>query len=331
MEKELQELLDRKACEDVLMRYGRTLDWLDEAGQEECFWPDADVDYGFFEGAGKDWVPVVLEVEKASPRRWHVSTGIMVKVDGNTAKAESYGLAVGTSEDESGALVDTMFGGRYLDELEKREGQWRISKRLYIADWIQQFPNGMDALASGDMNLHILNILCREAHCVDRCLIVDEADGPHVRVDGARLLESESQFAHVALTDGVSPGLVARVRSVHLRLQLELANEVPAEECGRFRRLPTPHMPTTSGTSSIWRQDSSPESSSQVTMAQGRPPKGSGQSPKRESPIRRSKPSARVDPVVGRSRSRRPPRVLPRCYCALRKWSPEATTTTTRG
>ena len=34
MQEELQELLDRKACEDVLMRYGRTLDggWTSTGG-----------------------------------------------------------------------------------------------------------------------------------------------------------------------------------------------------------------------------------------------------------------------------------------------------------
>ena len=47
MDPQLQELLDKKACEEVLMRYGRTQDWLDEPGQGSCFWPDADVDYTF--------------------------------------------------------------------------------------------------------------------------------------------------------------------------------------------------------------------------------------------------------------------------------------------
>lgn len=159
MQQELQELLDRKACEDVLMRYGRTLDWLDATGQEECFWPDAEIDYGFFKGSGKDWVPVVLEVETASPRRWHISTGVMVQLEGDHAKSESYGLAVGTSKNADGELVDTMFGGRYLDELEKRSGHWRISKRQYIADWVQHFPNGMEALSNGDFKLNILNII----------------------------------------------------------------------------------------------------------------------------------------------------------------------------
>ena len=68
-QEQLQKLLDTKACEEVLMRYGRTLDWLDEAGQESCFWPNAEIDYGFFQGNGSDWVPVVMEVEAAAPRR----------------------------------------------------------------------------------------------------------------------------------------------------------------------------------------------------------------------------------------------------------------------
>lgn len=158
-ERQLQELLDRKACEDVLLRYGRTLDWLDASGQQACFWPDAEIDYGFFQGSGSDWVPVVMSVEADAPRRWHISTGIMVQVDGDIARSECYGLSVGTAENEKGELVDTMFGGRYLDELEKRDGTWRISKRRYIADWINHFPNGLEAVDNGNFALNILQIL----------------------------------------------------------------------------------------------------------------------------------------------------------------------------
>jgi hypothetical protein len=31
---------------------------LDEAEQGACFWPDAEIDYGFFQGTGKDWLVV---------------------------------------------------------------------------------------------------------------------------------------------------------------------------------------------------------------------------------------------------------------------------------
>lgn len=157
MDKALRELLDRQACEDLLLRYGRTLDWLDEAGQASCFWPDAEVDYGFFKGTGADWVITVMEVEKASVRRWHMTTGLMVRVDGDAAQSECYGIAAATAANDDGELIDTLFGGRYLDELEKRDGEWRISRRQYVADWVQQFPNGLDA-AQGQFMLNVLQI-----------------------------------------------------------------------------------------------------------------------------------------------------------------------------
>lgn len=159
MKDQLQELLDRKACEDVLLRYGRTLDWLDQEGQQDCYWPDAQIDYGFFKGSGADWVPMVMGVEAGSARRWHICTGILVQVEGETAKSECYGLSLGANENDQGELVDTLFGGRYLDEFEKREGEWRISRRTYIADWAHGFPDGLQALRDSGFALNVLQIL----------------------------------------------------------------------------------------------------------------------------------------------------------------------------
>ena len=51
-----------------------------------------------------------------------------------------------------------MFGGRYLDELEKRNDEWRISKRTYILDWSHQFPSGIEAATGEGFALHVLNI-----------------------------------------------------------------------------------------------------------------------------------------------------------------------------
>ncbi|MDP6469920.1 MAG: nuclear transport factor 2 family protein [Pseudomonadales bacterium] len=158
MDSQLQELLDKKACEEVLMRYGRTQDWLDTPGQESCYWPDADIDFGFFEGNGTDWVKTVMPHEEQAKRRWHMCTSVLVEVDGNKAAGECYGITVATRDTGDGGLVDVMFGGRYLDELEKREGEWRISKRTYILDWAHQFPNSLDAVTGKGFALNILDI-----------------------------------------------------------------------------------------------------------------------------------------------------------------------------
>ncbi len=157
MDPKLQELLDKKACEEVIHRYGRTQDWLDDAGQASCFWPDAEVDFGFFKGNGADWATTVMAHEREAPRRWHLSTSVMVQVEGDRARAECYGIAVGGREVD-GQMEDRMYGGRYLDELEKRNGEWRISKRTYILDWSHEFPDALKATTGEDFALHVLNI-----------------------------------------------------------------------------------------------------------------------------------------------------------------------------
>ena len=65
--------------------------------------PDADIDYG------------------------------MIRIDGNSASAESNAFAVGTIE-EDGQLINTLFGGRFMDEFEKKGEEWRISKRTYVLE-----------------------------------------------------------------------------------------------------------------------------------------------------------------------------------------------------
>lgn len=157
----LQELLDKKAIEEVVARYGRTQDWLDTPGQDSCFWPDADIDFGFFKGSGADWVKTVMPHEEEALRRWHLCSGLIVQVDGDKAKGECYGISVGTGKDADGNLRDNMYGGRYLDEYEKRDGEWRISKRTYILDWSTSFPNALEAMTPESFALNILQI--REA------------------------------------------------------------------------------------------------------------------------------------------------------------------------
>jgi hypothetical protein len=64
MDERLQQLLDKQAINEVIQRYCRTMDWLDEPGQASCYWPDAEVDFGFFKGPVSEFVPMVIEHER---------------------------------------------------------------------------------------------------------------------------------------------------------------------------------------------------------------------------------------------------------------------------
>lgn len=138
----LEDLLAKDAITDVLARYSRTLDWLDEDGQTSCFWPDARIDYGFFKGTAADFVPVVMAIERQSARRWHfLNTPAIRFVGPGHAEVETYGLTAGARRNEAGTYAGTLYGGRYLDAFEKRGAEWRISRRDYILDWSHPIPD----------------------------------------------------------------------------------------------------------------------------------------------------------------------------------------------
>lgn len=141
MDAALGALLDKQAIAEVIARYSRTLDWLDDEGQASCYWPDADIDYGFFTGKAEEFVPVVMAVERRSDRRWHMLSGLAVKLLSSTrASTECYGIATAVRQAD-GVWNGNMFGGRYLDEFEKRDGEWRIISRRYILEWKRPLPD----------------------------------------------------------------------------------------------------------------------------------------------------------------------------------------------
>jgi len=157
---QLQELLDRQAITDVLQRYARTLDWLDDAGQARCYWPDAHIDYGFFTGTAADFVPAVMAIERASQRRWHFLSAPAIAFHApDQASAECYGLATGIRQQDDGTWSGGLYGGRYLDEFTLRDGAWRIARRQYIMDWKTPLNDQPGNDPNPDFPLPVLQII----------------------------------------------------------------------------------------------------------------------------------------------------------------------------
>jgi hypothetical protein len=159
MEAQLQALLDKQAITELVTRYSRTLDWLDDAGQMSCYWPDAAIDYGFFKGTAEEFVPVVMAVERSTGRRWHMLNSLAIRLTSPiTAIGECYGVAVGLRREDGEPYKGNMYGGRYLDEYEKRDGEWRISSRRYIMDWTLPMPDQPDASPRAEFPLPMLDL-----------------------------------------------------------------------------------------------------------------------------------------------------------------------------
>jgi hypothetical protein len=66
-----------------------------------------------------------------------------IDIDGDVAHAETYYLCVVCPQEAS---VESMYGGRYIDRFERRDGRWRIAVRVVIGEWSTtvERPEGTD-------------------------------------------------------------------------------------------------------------------------------------------------------------------------------------------
>jgi hypothetical protein len=153
-------LADKDEIRDVLMRYGRGVDRLDEELLRSCYHPDSHDDHGHWKGKGHDFAAFIVS---SLPERTHHSThavaNILIELDDedpDVAQSESYSLAYLRRTDKHGAEWLDFFSGRYVDRFERRDDVWRIANRVVVHDWSVSnrldagaFPLPMDAFVQG--------------------------------------------------------------------------------------------------------------------------------------------------------------------------------------
>jgi SnoaL-like protein len=129
----VQRLLDREAIRDCLHRYSRGLDRHDRAILSSVYHEDAVDHHGEFLGVRDDFVPWADELLASE---WDAHTHVLdlnnVEIDGDTAQSECYVLFAQRRRDRTAVDIG---GGRYIDRLERRDGEWRITARELIIDW----------------------------------------------------------------------------------------------------------------------------------------------------------------------------------------------------
>lgn len=135
-----EELADRLAIMDVLSRYARGIDRCDLAVLRDVWWPEAVADYGMGEVNAIAWSDGVVPALAAMRRTQHFLGNMLIDIDGAAATAETYCRAWHEVDTPAGP-EEKEVGGRYLDRLEKRNGDWRIVHRRYVMDWNRNVPS----------------------------------------------------------------------------------------------------------------------------------------------------------------------------------------------
>ena len=129
---QVRALNDQAAIRDVLRRYARGLDRHDVELETSAFWPEGQVNYGFYSGQRDDFVEWGNDTHQANyVRHEHHITTQTIDIDRDVAHVESYVIFFLRSRDEASTHIG---GARYIDRMERRGGEWRISVREFLPD-----------------------------------------------------------------------------------------------------------------------------------------------------------------------------------------------------
>jgi hypothetical protein len=158
---ELDDLVARRDVYAVLTRYCRALDRADLELMRTVYWPDGVDIHGIYSGNAAEFVEFIIsEITQYFEMGTHCLLNVDIKVDGDTACSESYLYSACRVREN---MTEAMFGsryfqmcggrgldagneqfvmaGRYLDRLERRNGEWRIVKRQVVMDWNDSNPS----------------------------------------------------------------------------------------------------------------------------------------------------------------------------------------------
>lgn len=132
---EIERLKAIEAIRDCIYRICRGTDRVDPDLVRSAYHPGAQVHYGkMFEGNAEDTIEGGMKHQASQEQRQHLVGNILIRVDGDTAVAESYELDRHKTP-MGGEMRDLVLAARTLDRFEKRNGEWKIVDRTKVMDW----------------------------------------------------------------------------------------------------------------------------------------------------------------------------------------------------
>lgn len=151
-ERALQELLDHRAIEQVVVRYAWATDTWDPELTLSCFTDDAvfDAEDGRVFATGTDELRAFFNRGRSGGRLGtmadtelvsvsHPMANVEVRIDGDVAEVRSACTSYTFARGAEGERVFA-HGLRYTDVMRRAEGGWRISRRTHHLDWQFEVP-----------------------------------------------------------------------------------------------------------------------------------------------------------------------------------------------
>jgi SnoaL-like domain len=135
----LGDLLATHKLYENLALYCRGQDRKDLALMKSTFWPEATDNHGAFNGSAHEFCEWAYEGQKKTKHKsLHFITNVLTELDGDVARRESSVIYLRVHPD--GGPNGLLFA-RYRDLCERREGEWKVLRRVLIHDHIAQLDH----------------------------------------------------------------------------------------------------------------------------------------------------------------------------------------------
>jgi ketosteroid isomerase-like protein len=128
----MRRLLDESEIRAVLARYARGIDRFDMDLVRTCYHDDATDAHGAYNGDLEGFIAYSEAWFDKIVSMTHFFGQSTIDLDGDSAWVESYCLCFIRMPTEDGKLMDRFANIRYVDQFERREGEWRIARRKLV-------------------------------------------------------------------------------------------------------------------------------------------------------------------------------------------------------
>jgi SnoaL-like domain len=128
---------DELAIHRVVLRYCRGIDRMDRELVRSCYHPEATDSHGSFNGGVEeflDWVWRILGRYTATMH--YIANQLVDGAADDRARCESYGVAIHRT-DGGEARGNLTTGFRFVDDFSRRDGDWRIIRRVATTEWVR--------------------------------------------------------------------------------------------------------------------------------------------------------------------------------------------------
>jgi hypothetical protein len=147
---EVAVLLDKQAITELLTGYLRAIDRGDIARLRASYHPGATEEHGgLYSGPAQGYLDSI-EAGLTHPRAvgTHTLSNVLIEVDGDVARSEHYVLAM-TRVKVDGVVRDSLVASRIIDDLQRRDGRWGITRRRLRFDWAHDLGPRPERWVSG--------------------------------------------------------------------------------------------------------------------------------------------------------------------------------------